>query len=488
MIFYVPLCRITARREPFVKPVDPPKLQLSEAIPKLSSPSMVSNSIGASCLPSDVDSKPKSIEASLSKNTGLERISSEGDSIKNRELEDVEMDAPAKVNHVTIPRCLGNMDMGDPSLTLSVPKYLEEGIPGLCFPVPSLKYMHLKSPQELPSIEIHTGAGSCVCSYLESHMEEDNDGSTSMAEASKVSTNALDCSVTGQSIGDKMAEPSLTVPTINSSLASKPSDDLRLESEQAAAACSPSGSANGISRLDDTSLMDKGNKGLPSCWENGYRRKPKPLFSRGFLDRPARKKSVDGNGQNHTGSHGVAVVPMANGYYNGHSGLSEQESDNCSTGLKSFFENGKDIFPGDMSFTSRDFLKSSYTKSADQDVKKTELQKFDHHGKTKCNGSVEQGSVSKLDFRPETCSNGIDFTKVNHEEFHETAFVHENGSKVYKKDGPPTPTLQNMNVGLGEQLKPPSGCLNECDMEQFSNRLACSDSMEEDGSIISGDQ
>ncbi|XP_008789702.2 ubiquitin carboxyl-terminal hydrolase 18-like isoform X2 [Phoenix dactylifera] len=408
-------CRKTARREPFVKPVDPPRQQLSEANPKLSSPSTVSNSFKVSCLPSDVDSKPNSIEASLLKNTGPEKISSEGDFIKNRELEDMETDAPAK---------------------------------------------------ELPSVEIHTVAEPCVCSDLESHMEEDNDGSTGIAEASKVSI--LDLSVTGQNIGDKIADPSSAVPTINSSLVSEPSDDLRPESEQAVAACSPSGSANGISRLDDTSFIDNGNKGLPSCWENGYRSKPKPLFSRGFLDRPARKKSVDSSRQNHTGSHGVALVPRVNGYCNGHSdlGLSEQDYDNCSASLKSSCENGRGIIRGDMSFKSRGFLRSSYTKSSDEEgVKKTEMQKFDYRSKPKCNGSVEQASVDKLDFRPEAyCSNGIDFTKINHEEFRETAFVHENGSKVYKKDGPLTPALQNMNVGLGDLLKPPSGCLNEHDM------------------------
>ncbi|XP_010928622.1 uncharacterized protein [Elaeis guineensis] len=443
--------RKTARRERFLKPVDPPKQQLSEAIPKLSSPSMGLNSIKVSCLPSDVDSKPNSIEGSFLKNTGHEKISSEGDSIRNRELEDIEMDAPAK---------------------------------------------------ELSSVEIHRVAESHVCSDLESPMEEDNDGSTGIAEASKVSSYVLDCWVAGQSIGEKIAEPSSAVPTINSSfervpsinssLVSEPSDDLKPESEQAVAACSPSDSANGISRLDDTSFMDKGNKGLPSCCENGYRRKPMPLFSPGFLDRPARKKSVDGNGQNHTGDHGVALAPKVNGYYNSHSdlGLSEQESDNCSTSLKSSCENGKELLPDDTSFISHGFLKSSYTKSSDENgSKKTEPQRFDHHSKTKCNGYVERASVDKLDFRPETtCSNGIDFPKVVHEEFHETAFVRENGNKVYKKDGPLTPALQNMNFGSGGQLKPPSGCLNEHDVEQFGSRLACSDSMEEDGSIISGNQ
>lgn len=105
-----------------------------------------------------------------------------------------------------------------------------------------------------------------------------------------------------------------------------------------------------------------------------------------------------------------------------------------------------------MSFISHDFLKSSYTKSSDEnEVKKEEQKKFDHPSKTKCNGSVEWASVDDLDFRPETafCSNGSTFMKVNNDKSHWTDFVHENGSKVYKKGGPLTSSaLKNPNIGL----------------------------------------
>lgn len=149
-----------------------------------------------------------------------------------------------------------------------------------------------------------------------------------------------------------------------------------------------SGSASSPTNLEDMIMIYR-NEGKKAsfCQESGSIGKPKPLFPRGFLDKPVRKMSRDAAEETQAGSHSDVLVPKENSFCNEHSDL--RSSCACN----------KVVIPGEASLVSDGLLKRSLLKSSDKKKKymrkgpcKLEQScKADHYG------SAEHSSDCRLE-------------------------------------------------------------------------------------------
>ncbi|XP_064972265.1 uncharacterized protein LOC135616707 isoform X2 [Musa acuminata AAA Group] len=149
-----------------------------------------------------------------------------------------------------------------------------------------------------------------------------------------------------------------------------------------------SGSASSPTNLEDMIMIYR-NEGKKAsfCQESGSIGKPKPLFPRGFLDKPVRKMSQDtAEGLTQAVSHSDALVPKENSFCNEHSDL--RSSCACN----------KVVIPGEASLVSDGLLKRSLLKSSDKKkymrkrpCKLEQSCKADHYG------SAEHSSDCRLE-------------------------------------------------------------------------------------------
>ncbi|XP_009408046.2 ubiquitin carboxyl-terminal hydrolase 19-like isoform X1 [Musa acuminata AAA Group] len=149
-----------------------------------------------------------------------------------------------------------------------------------------------------------------------------------------------------------------------------------------------SGSSSSPTNLEDMIMIYR-NEGKKAsfCQESGSIGKPKPLFPRGFLDKPVRKMSQDtAEGLTQAGSHSDALVPKENSFCNEHSDL--RSSCACN----------KVVIPSEASLVADGLLKRSLLKSSDKKkymrkrpCKLEQSCKADHYG------SAEHSSDCRLE-------------------------------------------------------------------------------------------
>uniref|UniRef100_A0A804JSE3 Ubiquitinyl hydrolase 1 n=1 Tax=Musa acuminata subsp. malaccensis TaxID=214687 RepID=A0A804JSE3_MUSAM len=149
-----------------------------------------------------------------------------------------------------------------------------------------------------------------------------------------------------------------------------------------------SGSSSSPTNLEDMIMIYR-NEGKKAsfCQESGSIGKPKPLFPRGFLDKPVRKMSQDtAEGLTQAGSHSDALVPKENSFCYEHSDL--RSSCACN----------KVVIPGEASLVADGLLKRSLLKSSDKKkymrkrpCKLEQSCKADHYG------SAEHSSDCRLE-------------------------------------------------------------------------------------------
>ncbi|ONK70513.1 uncharacterized protein A4U43_C05F34480 [Asparagus officinalis] len=322
--------RRTARREPFVKPIESARkkhLALRE-IDLSNVPNGHDVSSDTTSFPSSTGSESNSDLQSLSSNTSSESsISLLRDTghdrladIKTDSMigkEDLELQLPVEVTLMLAQKDSGDMVMND---SASGPEVYEEG----SLSQPS----HIQEDSTSPAVEHR---------YMESDKPKSSEGD-SWSQRSHIhgdvdvpQNNTNFCSPAAQSSDDVQDMECDEPPGVSNS---------NSHAEDNGSVCStgevphlsghapepnmvkhcPSGITDGVEKLANIST-ENGAKASTVVLVNGSRGKPKPLFSRGFLDKPTGEKSVTHIKRTQTGKSKVPPSNIANGYANGKSEL-----------------------------------------------------------------------------------------------------------------------------------------------------------------------
>ncbi|CAL9063189.1 unnamed protein product [Musa banksii] len=394
--------RTSARKEPFVKHVQSQNTkQLVESAPKLSSP------IGVSCLGSDIDNQSSPPELSMFRDTRNKRkLTDDVDPAKATEVDVMVLNTPLVGKPANVHKSLGDLDFCNSSSSSATAKSLEKESIGLFSPMPdysSGESMQLDNHPENSENKVDVEKCQKPCAgYDASHIVEDGEPTR---EPSTVQIN-----------DDMIIEPCSTTPITTESVVSEPSDYSFAESDRSVETYSQFDSSLEVNRLDGASVDSEGSMTLLSSQENRSSGKSKAVFSRGFLDKPARKKTLDSTEEKQNHKHPIVDVNKQNGHSNGH----------CNIGLAESTETGENIISGDLPFVTRGFLQKSYAKSSDM---KREPKKSEHQCRVNCNGSAEYACSSadeSIEFRSAApCCNGASFMQIDNDKFPDSASILE---------------------------------------------------------------
>ncbi|CAL9188898.1 unnamed protein product [Musa hybrid cultivar] len=421
--------RTSARKEPFVKHVQSQNTkQLVESAPKLSSP------IGVSCLGSDIDNQSSPPELSMFRDTRNKRkLTDDVDPAKVTEVDVMVLNTPLVEKPASVHKSLGDLDFCNSSSSSATAKSLEKESIGLFSSMPdysSGESMQLDNHPENSENKVDVEKCQKPCaSYDASHIVEDGEPTR---EPSTMQIN-----------DDMIIEPCSTTPITTESVVSEPSDYSFAESDCPVETYSQFDSSLEVTRLDGASVDSEGSMGLLSSQENRSSRKSKALFSRGFLDKPARKKTLDSTEEKQNHKHPIVDVNKQNGHSNGHWNI----------GLAESTENGENIISGDMPFVTRGFLQKSYAKSSD--MKMREPKKSEHQCRVNCNGSAEYACSSadeSIEFRSAApCCNGASFMQIDNDKFPDSASVKRERER--ERDPSTIPSYDPRSRELGIELE-----------------------------------
>lgn len=393
--------RTSARKEPFVKHVQSQNTkQLVESAPKVSSP------ISVSCWGSDIDNQSSPPELSMFRDTRNKRkLTDDVNPAKVTEVDVMVLNTPLVEKPASVHKSLGDLDFCNSSSSSATAKSLEKESIGLFSSLPdysSGESMQLDNHPE--NSENKVDVEKCqkpYASYDASHIGEDGEPTR---EPSTVQIN-----------DDMIIEPCSTTPITTECVVSEPSDYSFAESDRPVETYSQFDSSLEVNRLDGASVDSEGSMALLSSQQNRSSGKSKAVFSRGFLDKPARKKTLDSTEEKQNHKHPIVDVNKQNGHSNGHCNIGQAEST----------ENGEYISPGDMPFVTRGFLQKSYAKSSD--MKMREPKKSEHQCRVDCNGSAEYACSSadeSIEFRSAApCCNGASFMQIDNDKFPDSASV-----------------------------------------------------------------
>lgn len=189
------------------------------------------------------------------------------------------------------------------------------------------------------------------------------------------------------------------------------SDDSGLKSDGDILECNTMGSINGVDKRTRMPCTSEARASLSPLLENGSNGKPKPIFSRGFLDRPTGEKSVAHERRTQIEKPNGSSSTIANGYVNG-----QAEPKNNSTAVTSGlqFEGGKSTTSNSSTSFSRGFLNKTHRKSA------VELKYGQANGRAPAEVALGSG----------VCSSGISSLSMDVPLNHG-----ENGSDLLRKGG-----------------------------------------------------
>lgn len=186
-----------------------------------------------------------------------------------------------------------------------------------------------------------------------SHFDFNQNGSACVIEVSNFSGHSSEPN-TGYNIDPNMA--------VSSSSASMPkrSDDSELKSDLVTLENHPLGSINEVDKLINISYNSGGSESLPPLLENGSVGKPKPIFSLGFLDRPTGESCVAHEKRTRTDKPEVATSTIANGdVVNGHANGQIKPKNNDSAAASGLqFERGNSTPSNPCMAFSRGILKN----------------------------------------------------------------------------------------------------------------------------------
>ncbi|XP_073002168.1 ubiquitin carboxyl-terminal hydrolase 18-like [Typha latifolia] len=470
--------RKTARERPLIMPSEPLKKQKSDDVVLSSSTPRVTSPIKDSSLPLNIERQSNFVEDPMLMDTGPERkLLINGDVIKVKEMNEMDLDMPIKVEPLTMPKDLENDNVDDP--LVSRPKDHEEEGDAIA------NSMHWSSlPEELSSVS--TSTMQCQ----EPSVSSDSNGyvevgkqSSRLTEAPNLPQHRRDQSVIGQQI----VQSSLVAPPATSYLVLRPSDDLQPELEQSVSACCPSYSANEVNTPLPGSLENIGSKGPSLGIKNGLVGKSTEFLPRGFLDKPSKMKSLNGE-RTQFRSYQGALSPKANGLCNGHSYSSVMEQEICNDSASSSpsiasrsknatmvstssvgtsssgnchdttilgpssenGENGCEILQGDLSFISRGFLTKSYGESLHKDKSRSRVHNCKPNGNESAKKTPDYPKLIE-DWRLETPHLNCRSTDTNYKEF---ILDNGRGNGYHAKDDPVMMVFENSSSsGKDDHLK-----------------------------------
>ncbi|CAL9104408.1 unnamed protein product [Musa textilis] len=222
--------------------------------------------------------------------------------------------------------------------------------------------------------------GATEKAYVQSHPHAPKN----IRERPKEPMHALDESLNLKDVAVAITTEAPIASVTCLSMGLQPSDDDSVPGSEDVV---ESGTASSPTNLEDMIMMFRNEGKKASFWqENGSTGKPKPLFPRGFLDKPVRKMS-----QAAAGSHSDAIVPEENSFCNEHSDLRLAERGSSSAC-------NEVVIPGEASLVSDGPLKRSLLKSSDEknhmrrgSCKLEQSCKADHYG------SAEHSSDCRLE-------------------------------------------------------------------------------------------
>lgn len=479
IVHFLLLVRRTARREPFIKPIEPARKK-----------HMASNDIGVSNVPNGVnlsndftscpsstcsESNGVSISStagsesniSLLRDTGHDRLTDDKTDTTMKSKEDLDSEVSVELTPSLVHKGSGDRDLIDSELCSfglkgrekeisNQPSHVQEDAIG----VSKIDGYHF-SPATPSSVEAlqtdlkEPNGCNGEFSRQPSHLLEDvsavaQTDSNFLAPATLTSaeTQCMKCEkplgisdanyhikdsgsiwvngevphLSGYLADGNISHQSLATNTVHNmdvmsshaSVSSSPSIESKnsvvSKSELVMAEHHPSGSANGVGQLRNVPCRSEGNKALLLVSENGSFGKPKPLFSRGFLDKPTGKKSAEHEKrtQGETPKSAAAAAKIANGYANGQSKIN---IDANGPTLVLTSERGKISSDPGVALDHRGSLNGFYRKSA------AELK----IGQAKCRVPGEVASGSEAASSNENCSPSNNVTVCNK----------ENGCRVY---------------------------------------------------------
>ncbi|KAJ6804059.1 ubiquitin carboxyl-terminal hydrolase 19-like [Iris pallida] len=274
--------RSSPRRKPFIRPTEPvKKKQFTEA----------AGSCGVlASLPSNA-----SLQSNISlRDTGHEReIEIKFDASRGKRRDSVEsVVRPAEINPILDPKDSADEYMADSDISSLVAKDFEEvnstrhsQVPVDVLPVGQMDSNFI-SPATLAGAEGHdTKHEECNGSHdAADHCIEEDLGYATRS--------SMFCKPMARKMVHNLAESSSSALGASSAAELKVLHESDHKSEPAMAACDFY--ANGVHK--EFKICDrKGPKASSRCTENGSVGKPKPPFSRGFLDGPTRESSVNGH-------------------------------------------------------------------------------------------------------------------------------------------------------------------------------------------------
>lgn len=292
--------RRSPRKKPFIRPTEPAKKkQLTIGDTDLSNTEAAGSCGVLASLPSNA-----SLQSNMSlRDTGHEReIEMKFDALRWKAREGADSVTPAEINPMLHPKDIEDEDMTDSDISSLVAKDLEEVNSTECpqVPVDVLPVSGMDSSSILPvTLDVAKGHDTKREEYNGSHdaadhcIEGDLGSLSTIGEGvSGLSGNATSSSAFCNIMARNLAEASSSALGASSAAELNGLHESYHKSESVTAACSFS--VNGVHKVFKIS-DNYGPKDFSPCTENGSTGKPKPLISRGFLDRPTRERSVNGH-------------------------------------------------------------------------------------------------------------------------------------------------------------------------------------------------
>ena len=419
------MVRRTARREPFVKSIEPARKKhfAAKGVDLLNVHNGEIASSDLASISSCTGSKSNSDLASISSNTCSEsNLSLLRDTGHDRDIktdtvkgkEDLEFEVPDEAKLMLVGKDFGDVDMNDSKFSSMKPKgcevegssqpsHIQEDVVAVHTDTNSLS-RETPSSAEVQDMECEEAKGcEDKNSNQYSHIQESavaisKTNTTLFSPATISSAGVQDmeceqpfgicdasshikenglvcaagemphfsgCTPDSSFCSKNMASGivhNMAMSSPNASVSSLSSTASELNPEPIMVEHCPLGSTNGVDKVASSSCSSEGTNVLLPVLEKGSVGKPKLLFSRGFLDRPTGEKSTDHEKRTKAEKPKVASYTIANGYSNGHSELS---GDANAALLKLPSDRGRSTpSDSDMAYINRGFLNRPYRKPA----------------------------------------------------------------------------------------------------------------------------